>query len=373
MIPLRAWKFDPDQKGVQATLLLEGPATGDEVMLNDVLDIGRPGPATPGPTGGRRFGRDELRRLLTVKGDEQEDLFRRAREARRLAGADEVKLRGVIELSNYCQKTCDYCAIRAGNKALSRYRMTADNIMGLAECIREAGISTIFLQGGQDPKMDGVVSQVIPRIRRELDCEVLLCLGEKPREVYQEWAALGATSYILKFETSDPGLYDRVVRTPLDKRIRCIRWIKEAGMEIGTGNIVGLPGQTLDMLVDDILLAEELEPDFLSSSPFIPNEGTPLETIDEGDVDATLNTMAIYRLLFPRALVPTVSALEKLRGGGQLAGLQAGANVITINFTPPDFREKYAIYSAKGRFIVSDGHARRIIEQAGLTIRPPRG
>ena len=112
---------------------------------------------------------------------------------------------------------------------------------------------------------------------------------------------------------------------------------------------------TLTGILGDIELAEDFQPDFVSSSPFIPNEGTPLETIDEGDVDMTLNTMAIYRLLFPGALVPTVSALEKLRGGGQLAGLQAGANVITINFTPKDFREKYAIYSAKGRFIVSGG------------------
>jgi len=308
--------------------------------------------------------------MLLARGDAQDALFARARAARQEAGSDEVKLRGVIELTNYCQKTCDYCAIRAGNKAIDRYRMTADNIMALAEGIREAGIGTVFLQGGQDPKTDKLISAVIPRIRRELGCEVLLCMGEKPRAVYEEWAALGATSYILKFESSSPELYDQVVRTSLAKRIDCIRWIKAAGMEIGTGNIVGLPGQTLEHLVDDILLAEELQPDFVSSSPFIPNEGTPLETIDEGDVDATLNTMAIYRILFPRALVPTVSALEKLRGGGQLAGLQAGANVITINFTPKDFRDQYAIYSAKNRFIVSGGHARKIIEDAGLRIRP---
>ncbi|MBV8911716.1 MAG: [FeFe] hydrogenase H-cluster radical SAM maturase HydE [Acetobacteraceae bacterium] len=337
-------------------------------MLDSVADSGMEtgirSDATP------RFTRDQLREMLLARGEAQEELFSRAREARRLAGADEVKLRGVIELTNYCQKTCDYCAIRAGNKALDRYRMTEDNIMALAEGIREAGIGTVFLQGGQDPKTDKLISSIIPRIRSELDCEVLLCMGEKPRAIYEEWAALGATSYILKFESSSPDLYYQVVRTSLAKRIDCIRWIKAAGMEIGTGNIVGLPGQTLEHLIDDILLAEELEPDFVSSSPFIPNEGTPLETIDEGDVDATLNTMAIYRILFPRALVPTVSALEKLRGGGQLAGLQAGANVITINFTPKDFRERYAIYSAKNRFIVSGGHARRIIEEAGLTIRP---
>jgi biotin synthase len=314
----------------------------------------------------------EIRRLLQITGAEQQELFARARDARRQAGVDTVKLRGVIEISSFCQKVCDYCAIRAGNKAMSRYRMTEDFIMGVAEQVRDAGIGTVFLQAGQDPQMDQVVSAVIPRIRKELGCEVLLNLGEKPRHIYEQWAALGATSYILKFEASDPQLYWNIVRTPLHKRIDCIRWIRDAGMEVGTGNIVGLPGQTLDMLVRDVLLVAELEPDFASSSPFIPNENTPLESADDGNVDMTLNTIALYRLMFPGALVPTVSAFEKLRPGGQKAGLDAGANVITINFTPKDQRDKYKIYS-KERFVVGSEHARRIIGDAGLEIRAVQG
>jgi len=314
----------------------------------------------------------EILRLLQATGEEQQELFSHAREARRLAGADTVKLRGVIEISSYCQKVCDYCAIRAGNKAMSRYRMTEQYIMGVAEQVREAGIGTVFLQAGQDPQIDRVVSAVIPLIRSDLGCEVLLNLGEKPRHVYEEWAALGATSYILKFEASDPQLYWDIVRTPLHKRIDCIRWIREAGMEVGTGNIVGLPGQTLDMLVRDVLLVAELEPDFASSSPFIPNEDTPLQHAENGNVDMTLNTIALFRLMFPGALVPTVSALEKLRRGGQRAGLDAGANVITINFTPKDQRDKYKIYS-KERFVVGSAHAHGIIEAAGLQVRPVQG
>lgn len=313
--------------------------------------------------------RTEIRNLLLAKGEDQLRLFRQAREVRRAHGGDDVKLRGVIEISNFCQKTCDYCAIRANNTLMERYRLTAEDIIAIGWRVKDAGIGTVFLQAGQDPKMDAVVSEVIPRIRSELGCEVLLNLGEKPRHVYEEWAALGATSYILKFETSDPELYDAIVRTPLDKRLECIRWIKATGMEVGTGNIVGLPGQTIETLVDDIELALDLQPDFVSSSPFIPNENTPLETINEGDVDMTLNSIAICRILFPRALIPTVSALEKLVPGGQLAGLNAGANVITVNFTPKDCRDRYAIYS-KERFVVGIDHALAIIHEAGLKVRP---
>lgn len=326
----------------------------------------------PPSLGAAKFSSKEIRRLLTATGDLQQELFQAARQVRRDAGVDTVKLRGVIEITNFCQKTCDFCAIRANNKKLDRYRFKADEIMAIAERICEAGIGTVFLQGGQEPKIDKLVSELIPRLRRELGCEVLLNLGEKPKSVYEEWAALGATSYILKFETSSPELYYQIVRTPLDRRIECIRWIKEAGMEVGTGNIVGLPGQTLDTLISDVQLVMDLEPDFISSSPFIPNEDTPMEHDAEGNVDITLNTMALYRILFPWALIPTVSALEKLRPKGHLEGLNAGANVITINFTPKDARDKYGIYS-KERFIVTANHALGIIEQAGLKVRPVDG
>ncbi len=312
-------------------------------------------------------GKADILRLLTCKGKMQQALFRAARVARQAAGMDAVKLRGVIEISNYCQKSCDYCAIRPQNKEMVRYRMPVDTILAITEEIVAEGISTVFLQSGQDPKSDAIVYEAIPRIRT-LGVNVLLNLGEKSRETYARYVAAGADSYILKFETSDPDLYEKIVGTPLAKRLECARWIQEVGMKLGTGNIIGLPGQTLDTLAEDILLAQEMQPNFVSSSPFIPNENTPLERLNMGDLQLTLNSIAICRLLFPNALIPAVSALEKICKGGQLLGLQAGANVLTINFTPKDFRDKYAIYS-KERFVVSLDHARATISGASLQIR----
>jgi biotin synthase len=309
----------------------------------------------------------EILRLLTCAGEAQQALFRAARAARLAAGADAVKLRGVIEISNYCQKHCDYCALRPQNKEMVRYRMDVDTILAITEGIVAEGITTVFLQSGQDPKSDDIVFAAIPRIRA-LGVNILLNLGEKSRETYSRYFVAGADSYILKFETSDPDLYQKIVGSPLAKRLECARWIREVGMKLGTGNIIGLPGQTLDTLVEDILLAREMQPDFVSSSPFIPNENTPLESLGMGDLQLTLNSIAICRLLFPNALIPAVSALEKIRKGGQLLGLKAGANVLTINFTPKDFRDKYAIYS-KERFVVSLDHARATISGAGLQVR----
>lgn len=307
----------------------------------------------------------DILKLLTVTGEFQQELFRQARTVRAASGADKVHLRGVIEISNYCQKSCDYCAIRAPNKNISRYRMSADEIMELAYKIKEFGINIVFLQAGQDPKCVTLMEEVIPRIKQELKTTILLCMGEWPKTVYQRFYDLGADSYILKYETSDPELYEKIAHTPLNERLECARWIKEVGMKLGIGNIVGLPDQPFESLADDILLGVAMQPDFISVSPFIANQDTPFENVPMGDFNITLNTMAINRILHKTSLIPTVSALEKIYPDGQLMGLNAGANVITINFTPPDFQKKYKIYSMD-RFVVTHEHALNIIDKSGL-------
>jgi biotin synthase len=318
-----------------------------------------------------QLSKQELIELLQAQGSLQQQLFRQARVIRNKSGGDRVLLRGVIEVSNFCQKNCDYCAMRASNQSLDRYRMSAEEILAIAQEIADTKIiSTLFLQGGQDRYCDAILEEVIPEIKKRYDLSILLCLGERPKDVYFRFAELGADSYILKFETSDANLYHAISHTPLERRLQCIAWLQEAGIKVGTGNIVGLPGQTLDTLAEDIQLAIAISPDFVSSSPFIPNQDTPLERLPDGDVNLTLNMLALYRIVLPSALIPTVSALEKIQKGGQLMGLNAGANVMTINFTPSQRRGKYRIYS-KERFVVSYEHALRTIESAGLQVRLP--
>lgn len=305
-----------------------------------------------------------LMNLLTASGEMQQALFAKAREVRRQNCGDAVKVRGVVEISNYCQKHCEYCALRPQNKNMERYRMTVDTVMAIAEHIMDLGIKTVFLQAGQDPKSDDMVCEIIHRVKRQ-GIEVLLNLGEKSEATYRRYREAGADSYILKFETSSPVLYQQIVGSSLEKRLQCAQWIKGCGMKLGTGNIIGLPGQTIEVLAEDLLLAFDLQPNFMSSSPFIPNEDTPLEHLGYGDVDVTLNSIALARILFPTALIPAVSALEKIRPGGQLQGMNAGANVLTVNFTPKEMRDSYSIYS-KDRFVVSLDHALRTIAEAGL-------
>jgi biotin synthase len=313
------------------------------------------------------LGHQQLSRLLNSTGDVQQELFDQARAVRRQYLGDEIKLRGVIEISNICQKNCDYCAMRRSNRSLKRFRLDAETIIAITRSIAEVGITTIFLQAGQDPHCDQILEKVIPAITNDLGAEVLLNVGERSKETYERFAELGATSFILKFETSDAAGYENIVHGPLDTRIQCMKWIRDAGMKIGTGNIIGLPHQSMESLTSDIQLAFKFKPDFVSVAPFIPNQGTPLEDQPFGDINLTLNTMAILRIGLKKALIPSVSALEYIRIGGQLMGLNAGADVLTINFTPLSFRVHYNIY-ARDRFVVTLRHAINTAKTAGLKV-----
>ncbi len=310
----------------------------------------------------------QLSSLLDAAGDLQQELFARAREVRRQVHGDFVHLRGVIEYSNICRKNCDYCAMRCGNPALERYQMNAETILSLSESILQAGIGTVFLQAGENPASDGFLEEIIPELRNRLGADVLLCIGERSREAYQRFASLGCKSFILKFETSNAASYLKIAHTPLEARLQCIRWIREAGMRVGTGNILGLPGQTRKDILSDLRYSFELNPDFISIAPFIPNPGTPFQANLPGDIQQSLNLMAILRLGLPEALIPAVSALEVVSPKGQLMGLNAGANVMTINFTPKTFQDNYRIYS-KDRFIVKLNYVEDTVNAAGLKIR----
>ncbi|HKZ16610.1 MAG TPA: [FeFe] hydrogenase H-cluster radical SAM maturase HydE, partial [Geobacteraceae bacterium] len=209
-----------------------------------------------------------------------EQLWQMADGVRRQNVGEDVHLRGLIELSNICARDCAYCGIRAGNTELERYRMPEEEIL---ECAHEAvsfGYGTVVLQSGEDHGIDNDwISNLIRRIKKETDLAVTLSLGERTDEEYKEWKEAGADRYLLRFETSNRQLYDRI-HPPLpgkhSDRISILRRLRELGYEIGSGVMIGIPGQTYDDLANDIEIFRTLNLDMIGVGPYIPHHDTPL-------------------------------------------------------------------------------------------------
>lgn len=291
------------------------------------------------------------------------ELYAAADETRRVQVGDGVHLRALIEFSNHCGRSCHYCGLRAANTALARYRLSPDEILAAATAAAGMGYRTVVLQSGEDAwYARDLVSDLVRQIKA-LGVAVTLCLGERPTEDYAAWKAAGADRYLVRIETSDRELYARLhPGMSFENRYRCLRDLQALGYQVGSGILVGLPGQTPDLLARDLLFLQELQPDMVGLGPFIPHPGTPLAEAPQCSVELVLRMMALARLLLPRSHLVATTALGTIDPQGRERGLQVGANVMMPNCTPRQYRASYEIYPNKICLDEEPEHCRTCIE-----------
>ncbi len=298
---------------------------------------------------GNDLNRKEIIQLLKMPGAYSMDLFAAADAVRKEQVGSEIFLRGIIEFSNYCERNCLYCGLRCGNRKLSRYRMTDDEIIATANQIKTLRIPTVVLQSGEDSFFSqDIICNLIRRIKAETGLVITLSIGEKSSTDYQELQKAGADRYLLKHETASTDIYNYLrPGCSISNRLQCLRTLKELGFETGTGNMVGLPGQTPEILADDLLFMKELDADMLGIGPFIAHPDTPLAGLENDALELTLRVVALARLITRNTNIPATTALGTLRSRGRIQALQAGANVVMPDFTPEIYKSRYDIYPGR--------------------------
>jgi biotin synthase len=312
---------------------------------------------------GRSATLEDVTVLLGAGGEDRPKLFRLADSLRSHCMGDEVHIRGIIEFSSNCSQNCKYCGLRAGNRLLQRYRMEPGEIMAAAREAAGLGIKTIVLQSGQDDYYTAdMLAGVIYGIKSQLDVAVTISLGLRSRADLRVLKAAGADRYLLRHETADPGLFAWLrPGTTLEERLECLYTLRELGYQVGSGNMVGLPGQTLATLARDAILLRDLEVEMAGIGPFVPHPDTPLGSSPGGETEATLVFLAVTRLLLPRVHLPATTALGTINKQGRRMALECGANVIMPNVTPLAYRRGYAIYPGKvGRDLEPAENVRQI-------------
>ena len=290
--------------------------------------------------------------LLTELGDEEKlRLAQKARGVAQLQFGKGVYVRALIEISSYCRNNCNYCGLRCSNKMAQRYRLSKEEVLDCCRQAAELGFNTFVLQGGEDPlQSDEWLADVVAAIRAEFPKKAItLSVGERSMEGYSLLRSVGTDRYLLRHETADAGHYSHLhpANMSLENRLHCLGNLKTLGYQVGSGMMVGSPGQTVEHLVKDLMLLDELQPQMIGIGPFIPAAGTLFEGERPGSVDDTLLLISLLRLRFQKALIPATTALATLCEDGTQRAILAGANVVMPNMTPLDYREKYSIYNNK--------------------------
>lgn len=294
-----------------------------------------------------KLTKSEIIQLLTSDTWDTE-LFQAADRIRQQYMGNSVHLRGLIEFSNICRQNCLYCGLRRDNSVVERYRLEPQVIIDFASKAQSYGYKTVVLQSGEDSYY--TVDKLVYMIRaiKKMNLAITLSIGEKTREEYAAYKQAGADRYLLRIETTDKILYEQLdPGMSWDNRVRCLLDLKSLGYENGCGSLVGLPGQTIESLADDILFFKELNADMIGIGPFIPNGDTPLKDAAGGALMLSVKVMALVRLLLRNVNIPATTAMETLHPQGRLIALQSGANVVMPNVTEGDYRRMYALYPGK--------------------------
>lgn len=276
-------------------------------------------------------------------------LFLFADEVRRKSVGDGVLLRGIIEFSNYCSNSCFYCGLNNRNIGLKRYRMTADEILRSVNCLAKTGIKTVVLQSGEDDKLDPFwFADIIKDIKKKSDIAVTISVGEKDKSEYRLWRDAGADRYLLKIETSDSGVYASAHNGRLlESRLKCLDELIDMGYQTGSGLLIGLKGQTVDSIARDIIFLGRKKIDMIGIGPFIPHPDTIFADNAAGNIQLTLKTIALIRIVTRNAHMPATTAIGSSGWDHRIEALKAGANVLMPNFTPVHYRKLYEIYPGK--------------------------
>ena len=263
----------------------------------------------------------------------------------------DIYIRGLIEISNYCKNDCYYCGIRKSNSNCNRYRLTKEEIL---ECCKEGyelGFRTFVMQGGEDGHYtDDLLCDIISEIKeRYPDCAVTLSLGERSKESYRRLFDAGADRYLLRHETASKEHYERLHPQSMsfEKRMQCLRELKDIGYQVGCGFMVGSPYQTSENLAKDLKFIEEFSPHMCGIGPFIRHKDTPFKDEKSGSAELTLFLLSLIRLIKPNILLPATTALGTISSDGRERGVLAGANVVMPNLSPLSVRGKYMLYDNK--------------------------
>jgi biotin synthase len=274
-------------------------------------------------------------------------VYEEADRVRREQVGDVVHLRAILEFSNVCRRRCRYCGLNAVNADVTRYRMTEEEIVDTARRAAQAGYRTLVMQSGEDPyytpeRLGRLIQEV-----KKTGMAVTVSCGEMEKSAYAYLRVCGADRYLLKHETADPALYRRLHPCgTLEERVRCLRILKGLGYETGGGFMVGLPGQTLETIGQDLLLLRDIPCDMAGIGPFIPHPQTPLKGSASGSTGLTKRAVALARLLLPRANLPATTSLGVLNAGEKNDVFSCGANVVMRKVTPDAYKRLYEIYPA---------------------------
>jgi len=310
---------------------------------------------------------EELLYMMKITDEDSlQQIYKRAYEVKSKFVDRIAYYRGLIEFSNRCIKNCNYCGIRRDNDKTERFDMSYEDVLEMAQWAYDHEYGSVTLQSGErkDPAFIEYVIQLITDINKIGNGALgqTICVGEQTEDTYRRMVEAGAKRYLLRIETTNRKLYETIhpkdETHSFDTRVNCLKSLRKVGFQVGTGVMIGLPGQTEEDLVQDILFYRDMDIDMIGMGPYVVHHDTPLgqEALAMGidspagivrRIQLGLKMIALTRLFLKDVNIAATTALQALDPLGREKGLAAGANILMPIITVAEHRAKYQLYDNK--------------------------
>ena len=230
-----------------------------------------------------------------------------------------------------CPEDCKYCSqsARYGSKLEAEKRIAVEKVISEAQQAKASG-STRFCMGAawrnpHERDMPYVLDMV--REVKALGLETCMTLGMLNISQAERLKGAGLDYYNHNLDTSRE-YYPNVISTrSFDDRLDTLSHVREAGLKVCSGGIVGLGEETKDRIGLLFELATlPIHPESVPINMLVPMQGTPLAEVEKLDVTEWIRTIAVARIIMPKSYIRLSAGRESLSDADQALAFMAGAN-----------------------------------------------
>jgi biotin synthase len=278
----------------------------------------------------------QVHRVLELADDRLPELLALAHEVRTRWCGPEVEVEGIVSVkTGGCPEDCHFCS--QSGRFPTPVRAAWLDIPGLVEAARQTAATgatefcVVAAVRGPDDRLLAQVKAGIEAIRAAgIDINIACSLGMLTQSQVDQLVAMGVHRYNHNLETARSHFPQVVTSHTWEERWDTLRMVRDAGMEVCCGGIIGM-GETVAQRAEFAAQLAELDPDEVPMNFLIPNPGTPYENYPVVDGTAALRTVAAFRLALPRTILRFAGGRELTLGDlGAEQGMLGGINAIIV-------------------------------------------
>ncbi|GAS96143.1 biotin synthase [Mycolicibacterium canariasense] len=278
---------------------------------------------------------DQTLQVLQLPDDQLDELLALAHEVRMKWCGPEVEVEGIISLkTGGCPEDCHFCS-QSGLFA-SPVRSAWLDIPSLVEAAKQTAktgateFCIVAAVRGPDERLLAQVAAGIEAIRNEVDIQIACSLGMLTQEQVDRLKDMGVHRYNHNLETAQSFFPNVVTTHSWEERWGTLEMVREAGMEVCCGGILGM-GETLEQRAEFAANLAELNPHEVPLNFLNPRPGTPFGDLEVLPAADALRAVAAFRLALPRTMLRFAGGREITLGDlGAKQGILGGINAVIV-------------------------------------------